>query len=136
MASISGFKKNSAALTAGEWVSPGEEYADLTIKTRGYSHAYRDKSAARFRRAAAKFGGDLSKVPSEEQTALITELLISELLIDVRGLSDDEGNTIDVEKLKVLLRDPDYGNLLLACQQAAGKVGEVRDADLNIALGN
>lgn len=123
MARLSAFKVNSAAIEAGEWVSPGEEYDDLMIKTRGYGDAYYDAQAQKMRRAALAHNGDVAKVSNAKTREIRVECLITHLLLDVRGLADDDGNTVDFARFCEMLREPDYGPLVVACQTAAALVG-------------
>lgn len=136
MARLASFKIDSRAREAGEWQSPGEEYDDLEILTRGFTDAYTDARAARLRRAAMGFGGDASKIPSGSARSITVECLITHCLLDVRGLVDDAGGTVTFARFCDLLRDPDYADLFVAAVRAASLVGMRRAADVQDALGN
>ena len=135
MAKLSSFKRDSKAITEGEWVRVGDEYDDLEIHTRGITDAYTNAQAARQRKAAIGFGGDVEKLPIEIRRQINTDLLIKHVLIDVRNL-EDNGNPVTFEQFCDMLRDPDYTELVGACFKAALMVGQRRGADLEEAVGN
>jgi hypothetical protein len=74
MAKISTFKINFRAQKEGEWVPPGEEYGDLEILTRGLTDTYFDAQAARQRRAAVGFNGNVDKLPLAIRRAINLDL--------------------------------------------------------------
>jgi len=136
MARIAAFRVDSKKIEQGEWVSPGEEYDDLEILTRGYTDVYTDARAAKLRRAAVGFGGDTTKIPNAISRAIVVECLIQHVLLDVRHLADDQGAPVPFAAFCDLLRNPDYADLLTASIRAAGMVGLRRKADVDDALGN
>jgi len=136
MAKLSAFKTNSDAINQGEWVRPGEEYDDLEVRVRGFTDAYYDAQAAKLRRAAVPFGGDISKIPSALRRQINVDCLNAHVVLDVRNLKGDDGKDIKVDQFRELLRDPDYAELVIAVYKAAGRVGQQRAADLEDAAGN
>jgi hypothetical protein len=136
MAKLSAFKTDSKAIHEGEWIRVGEEYDDLDIRTRGFTDAYFDAQAAKQRKAAVGFGGDVSKLPSALRRQINIECLLAHVVLDVRNLQHDDGRNVTFEEFKEMLRDPDYGELLSACFKAASMVGQRRAADLEDAAGN
>jgi hypothetical protein len=136
MARLSSFKIDSKAREQGEWVSPGDEYGNLEILTRGFTDSYTDARAAKVRRAAMQFGGDASKIPSAVSRAISVDCMIAHVLLGVRGLEDDTGQPVEFAAFVGLLRDPDYGDLFVAAVRAASMVGMRKVADINDALGN
>ncbi|HEY0184124.1 MAG TPA: hypothetical protein VGC09_15050 [Rhodopila sp.] len=136
MARLNAFKVNASAIESGEWIKPGEEYDDLEIKTRGYTDSYFDAQAQRMRRAALPFNGDINKVPVAVARDIRIECLIKHMLLDVRGLVDDAGAPVTFDAFCGLLRDPNYGQLAVACMTAAALVGRLSAQDRADASGN
>lgn len=136
MAKLSSFRTNSKAIQEGEWVKVGEEYDDLEIKTRGFSDVYFDAQAAKQRRAATGFGGDVTKLPSALRRSINVEALIAHVVLDVRNLTDDAGKPVTKDQFCDLLRNDDYAELVVACFKAAGQVGQRKAADIEDAVGN
>jgi CTP:molybdopterin cytidylyltransferase MocA len=136
MARLSNFKIDSKAVQAGAWVSPGDEYDDLQILTRGFTDAYTDARSAKMRRAAVQFNGDQAKIPNATSRAITVDCLESHVLLDVRNLADDAGAPVLFPAFCDLLRNPDYADLLTACIKAAGQVGVRKVVDLEDALPN
>lgn len=135
MAKLGNFKINSKARKDGEWVRPGEEYEDLEILTRGLTDTYFDGQAARQRRAAVAYNGNVDKLPLAERREINLDLLIEHVILDVRNLTHDDGKTpVTFAEFKVMLRDPDYAELGLACFAAASQVGRRRQADVEDAI--
>lgn len=136
MAKLSSFKVDSNAVKQGEWVSPGEEYDDLQILTRGFTDLYTDARAARMRRLAVGFGGDERKIPNELQREVIVDCLIKHVTLGVRNLVDDAGQPVTFAAFCDMLRNPDYADLFKAAVNAASMVGLVARQDVADALGN
>lgn len=136
MAKLSAFRVDSRAADEGAWLSPGDEYDDLEIKTRAMGDRYSDALTAKRRRAAVSLGGDTSKIPAAVARALLVDSLIDHCLQDVRGLSDDSGKPVDFAAFCALLRDPAYPDLLVAAIRAATAAGNVRAAVTEEAAGN
>lgn len=136
MAKLSAFRTDSAAIKGGEWIRVGEEYDDLEILTRGITDEYLDAQATRQRRAASGFNGDASKIPSAIRRAINVECLIAHTVLGVRNLKHDDGRDVTLAEFQDLLRNPDYGDLVVACFKAAGQVGVLRKADIEEAVGN
>lgn len=136
MAKLSAFKIDSKAVESGEWVNPGDEYDGLEILTRGFTDAYVDAKASKVRKAALGFGGDASKLPNAIGRAITVDCLVKHTLLDVRGLSDDDGQPVTFARFVELLRDPDYSELLNAVVAAAALAGKRHKALLADDAGN
>jgi hypothetical protein len=125
-------RRDAQKINDGEWVRPGEEFEDLELKIRGYTFEFTDARAERFRAAARKYGGDIAKVKGKESHAIVVSTIKDYLLLDVRGVVDQDGTPIDVDKFKELLSDMNFQMLVRACIEAAGQVGQERlDEDGN-----
>jgi hypothetical protein len=136
MARLAGFRVDARAIEDGDWVSPGEEYDDLEIRTRGFTDAYYDAQNAKLRRASISVGGDVSKVSNARQREIRIECLIAHCTLDVRNLTGTDGEPVKFEAFCEMLRDPTYGELVVACIRAAALVGRVKEAEIMDAVGN
>lgn len=136
MAKIAKFRKNSAAIREGEWVKPGEEYDDMEILTRGFTDDYLDAQAQKLRRAASAWGNSPERIPVKIKREINTDCLLKYVILDVRNLQHDDGSAVSLDEFKDMLRDPDYDELLVACYRAAAQVGQIKQADVEEAVGN
>lgn len=136
MARLSAFKVDSKKIESGEWVKPGEDWDDLEILTRGHTDKFIDSQAGRLRRAAKSMGGETEKLSLAIKRAVLIDCLIEFCLLDVRGLSDDEGNKITFDQFTELLRSGDYPSLVTAAIFAAAQVGNKRSAEIEEAVKN
>ena len=136
MAKLSQLKQDHAAITEGEWIRVGDEYDDLEILTRGITDLYLDAQAAKQRRAAVGFGGDVDRLPVAIRRKINVECLIAHVVLDVRNLTDDAGQPVSFAQFKELLHDRDYTPLVSACFLAASQVGRRTAADIEEASGN
>ena len=136
MARLSAFKVDSNLVETGAWVSPGEEYDDMEIRTRGYTDTYYNALNARNRRAAVGFGNDVVKLPNEIRRDIQIDCLIKHCLLDVRNVVDDDGKPVDFARFCDMLRDKDYSQLVVASMTAASLVGRQVAQDKEDAAGN
>jgi hypothetical protein len=136
MAKLSEFKTDIKKVEQGEWISPGDEYADLEFLARGFTDKYNDARAGRLRRAAQSLGGDVEKIPTALVRSITVDCLISHLLIDVRGLVDEHGTAITIGQFAELIRSGDYPDLYVAALRAVAQVGKNRSAVIEEAVGN
>lgn len=135
---LSNFKVDSNAIENGAWVSPGEEYDDLQIKTRGFTDQYTDGRAAKMRRAAlqAGFGTATDRLSQTTSREILVECLISYCLLDVRKLLDDNGVPVTFDAFCELLRNPSYPDLFTAALKAVGIAGVAKATSIETAAGN
>jgi hypothetical protein len=136
MAVLTAFRTDSTKIKQGDWVSPGDEYDDLEILVRGYTDEYADERAKRFRKLASRYQGDIRNVPAARQRQTVIDLMIDFLVLDVRGLCHPNGEKIGIDEFKQLLRDPDYQELVNACQKAAASVGVITKSEDEDAVKN
>lgn len=129
-------RRDAQRINDGEWVRPGEEFEDLELKIRGYTFEFTDARAERFRAAARKYGGDINKVKGKESHAIVVSTIKDYLLLDVRGVVDQDGTEIGIEKFKELLGDMNWQMLVRACIEAAGQVGQERLEDDETTIKN
>jgi len=135
MANLSSFKRNSVAFLEGAWKRPDPERPDFEIRTRGFTDRYHDLQAAKQRKAAKGFGGDVNKLPVATTRRINIDCLIAECLLDVK-LTDDDKQPVTFEEFCEALRDPDQVDLQNAAFTAAGMVTNERAADAKEAAGN
>lgn len=136
MAKLGSFGRSRSAMDEGEWVSPGDEFDDLEIKTRAYNDAYTDLRALKLRREARRHGGDIGKIPNAVQRAIIVDCLVAHCLQDVRNLEDDDGTPVPFDQFAEMLKDPRYGDLFIAATAAPAKVGLASAEEAEEAEGN
>ena len=136
MARLASFRVDHKKLEGGEWVRPDEEFDDLEIRTRGYTDAYTDARAAKLRRAALPYGGDVSKIPNAEQRDIIADCLVAHCLLDVRNLENDDGQPVSFARFCEMVRDPAYPDLWAAATRAPALVGRIRAGEAEDAVGN
>lgn len=129
-------RRDAQKVQDGEWIRPGEEFEDLELKVRGYTFEFTDARAERFRAAARKYGGDINKVKGKESHAIVVSTIRDYLLLDVRGVLDQDGNPVPVEVFGQLLGDLNYQLLVKACIDAAGQVGQEKIEDDEEAIKN
>jgi hypothetical protein len=136
LAKLSAFKIDSRKVEQGEWIQPGEEFEDLEILTRGFTDVYEDAKNGRLRRASVGFGGNQNKIPNAIRREIVVDCLIKHCLLDVRNLSNGDGDAITFTEFCELLRSGDYPDLVNAAIAAASQVGMRRAADVEDAVGN
>lgn len=127
MASLSSFKVNSKAIQTGAWVRAGDEFGNLELHVRGITDSYTNAIGASMRRAARPYSNNTTKIPAEVMRKLVIDCIDEHVLLDVRHLEDDEGKPITIDAFRVLLRDPNYPDLVEAVSRAAAQVGVVAD---------
>lgn len=136
MAKLGSFGRSRSAMDEGEWVSPGDEFDDLEIKTRPYNDAYTDLRALKLRQAARRYGGEIGKIPNAVQRGIIVDCLVAHCLQDVRNLEHDDGTPVEFDDFVEMLRDARYGDLFVAAAAAPAKVGLTVAAEAEEAEGN
>ena len=129
MASLNKFKIDSKRVADGDWISPGEEYDDLEIKTRGFTDEYTDARNSKIRRASALYNNDPARIPTAVSRAITVECMIKYVVQDVRNLKDANEQPVNFAQFCDMLLDPDYYDLVVACIKAAAIVGVQRAAD-------
>jgi hypothetical protein len=123
MVKLSDFRSDTKAIQDGVWVRVDERnYGDLEILSRGSTDEFIDASADRWAKAAEKYGGDRSRIPNSEGRKIQASLFEDYLILDVRNLSDDDGNPVDVRTFHAMLYDPQFQKLSNACRDAVAKV--------------
>ena len=130
MAKLSALLVNAKAIADGEWHSPGEEFDDLQFKVRGMTDKYRDSLARKLRKAAQGFGGDTSRIPSDIFRSLLCDAINEHILLDVRGLEDEDGKAITIEQLRKMLPSIEATDLRDGVIRCATQVGRVKAEDL------
>lgn len=136
MTKLSNFRVDPKALREGEWQPLGEEFGTIEVLTRGLTDKYEDARSARQRLAAKAYGGDAEKLKVAVRKRINTECLVEFCLMDVRGVDDDDGSPLSIEKFGQMLVSGEYPDVLQACFQAAQRVGKQTAEDLEDAVGN
>lgn len=137
MAKLSDFRSNSKAISDGVWIRVNEAlFGPMEVLTRGFDDRFIDAQNSRIKRAAGKYANDRDRIPNAEHREINAALLCEFLVLDVRGLDDDEGKPIEIKEFYRLLFDEDYSALTRACWEAAQRVTSMSKEQLDAALGN
>jgi hypothetical protein len=135
MAKLSFLTADTAA-EEGDWVSPGLEYDDLEIRTRGYTDKYQDALRQRLFVAAKRHSGQVDRIPENDRREIGAKCLLQHVTMDVRNLHHEDGREVTFDELKQMVLEPRFRPLLDACYAAANLVHARRQSDLEEAAGN
>lgn len=124
---LSQLSQNAAAAEAGRWVNHIPELGGLALKVRGLDNAD-------YRRLSAQLASEIPRadrvlgVAPEVTDAMQTRLIVETVLIDWRGLEEDDGSVVHYSRdmAMKLLTDPNYRAFRAAVIWAAGVVGDDR----------
>ncbi len=134
---LSEFRVDTHALNDGIWIRVSEAtYGDLEILSRGFTDEFIDAQGATLTRAAERYGGERTRIPNSDMRILNADLLRRYLVIDVRNLTDDNGEPVSIAEFHQMLSDQAYGRLARACWEAAGRVSTQSLSQLDAASGN
>lgn len=137
MVKLSTFRSDTRAINDGVWVRVDERnFGDLEVLSRGNTDDYIDAAADRWAKAAEPYGGDRSRIPNSEGRRIAASLLEDFLVLDVRNLTDDDGNVVDVQAFRAILYEPAFQKLFDACWQAVRKVNTRSDRQMGEAEKN
>lgn len=123
---LSSVKTDAAKIEGGDWVSGLSEMGDLELKVRGTGNAHYRRLAGKLVDAlprSKKLGG---RIDPEENDRITSICLAETVLMDWRGLEDEDDNPIPFskEKAKEFLLNPDYRLFRAAVIEAAEQVGK------------
>lgn len=119
---IGTIKRDSAAISAGQWVKDIPEMGDIEIKVRGLSSpSVIAARAVKERRASKEKRNRDGSLKAEITIEIMREILAENILIDIKGLTQS-GKRVSAEKAKTFLLDPDYEPLADAVFWAAQAV--------------
>lgn len=124
---LSQLSQNAAAAETGRWVNHIPELGGLVLKVRGLDNAD-------YRRLSAQLAAEIPRadrilgVATEVTDAMQTRLIVETILIDWRGLEEDDGAPVPYSRdmATKLLTDPNYRAFRAAVIWAAGVVGDDR----------
>lgn len=137
MAKLSEFRSDTRAINDGIWIHPDKaRYPDLEILTRGFSDEYIDAQQIRLAAAAEKQDGLQSRIPNAERRQINAALLRDFLVLDVRGLENDDGTAVSRDDFLAALDKPEYSKLQQACFAAAARVTSRSAEQIKGAAGN
>ncbi|MEE8658854.1 hypothetical protein CGLAMM_07265 [Acetobacteraceae bacterium EV16G] len=136
MVTINTLTRDTRAISDGDWFD-SLDFLNVRIKTRGYTDDYIDALNKRTRRAAELHRCTTDTLPQNVMRSINAELVGKHLLLDVDGLTEEDGVTkIDVDKFRSLLARPEYNRLLALCFEAAAAITLKADAQRADAVGN
>lgn len=134
---LSSLKTDTATIEQGRWVKDIPDMGGLELKVRGLGNTdYRrlmDKKVEAVPRAKKVRGLDTA-----ERDRVVSECLHEAILIDWKGLTDDNDEPLPYTKEHAfqLLTDPDFARFRGAVIWAAGVVSEEADLGAKDAEGN
>lgn len=143
MAKLSTFTRDPGRIAEGELIAVGQADDPFMIRTRGFSPAYRDTLARLRLKASREQNRNLQpgQIPTTPDSLPPTvddrcqaEALNEHCLIDVQGLTNDDGSAVTIDQFKQLL--PNSPGLLFLAIGAASRVGADRAEQTKAAEGN
>lgn len=134
-----------AAAANGLWRGPWPEYGELEVKARPFTEAYQAdlaRSQAELVRQARQDGRLKGRegwddLPLDVRLAHSRSMLLDRLVADVRGVEEDEGKPLTVDRFRELAKDVEtWGPLSEAAHIAVSEVTGDRAALRKAAGGN
>jgi hypothetical protein len=137
MAKLSAFRSDTRAINDGIFVPVDPvRHPGLEIRTRGFNDDFVDAQNVRLAAAAEKYEGNRGSIPNSEMRKINGDLLREFLVLDVRGLEDDDGKPVSLEEFHGFLGQQEYQKLSQACWTAAGRVTTRTAEQIKVASGN
>lgn len=137
MAKLSDFRSDSKAISDGLWVLVDEVmFDDIEILSRGYTDEFIDAQNAMIRKWARRYNGDKERITNAEYRDINATLMREYLVIDVRGLNNDDDKPVTVTEFHEMLFKNEYTKLARAVWEAAGRVTMRTDSQRLAAEGN
>lgn len=138
MAKLSSFRSDTRAINDGIFVPVDPvRHPGLEIRSRGFTDEFVDAQNVRMAAAAEKYEGNRAAIPNSELRQINGELLREYLVLDVRGLeNDDDGSPVSLEEFHGYLGRQEYQKLQQACWTAAGRVTTRTAEQIKAAAGN
>lgn len=134
---LSAIKVDSRAIERGEWWAI-PELGDMQVRVRGlfnkdYRRVMADKREVALRRLPMG-----SVLPSEEAERILAECLHETVLLDWKGLDDEDGKPIpyDSDLASMMLTDPDFVKFRNAVSRVAGMLSDGMKSELERDEGN
>lgn len=134
---ISACKVDSKKLEGGAWVKTIPAFPGMALKVRGLGNTEYRVLRARLIEEVPRAERLAGLTPADDDR-ILTECLIETVLVDWRGLEDDDGNPLAFDKAvsRRYLTDPDYTSFRGAVLWAAGALDELGTATLETDAGN
>jgi hypothetical protein len=108
---IGNFKRDSAAIKAGQWVSDIPDAGDIRVRVRGLSSPVAIDARARKERSAAKKDRNRDgTIKAEPGIQIMREVLSEVILLEIEGLTEG-GKPVTIERAKAMMLDPNYEGL-------------------------
>lgn len=138
MAKLKSLLTDIVAINDGMWVTVNPAlYDDLQIKTRGFTDQFVDAQQARFLKAKTDLNlREVDPLPNAVGRKINARLAQDFLVLDVRGLEDEDGQTVGVEPFKKMLENENASRLVRAVFEAAGRVSSKTMESQVIEVGN
>ena len=145
MSKLSAFTRDHAAITDGVWIAPDERnHPELQLRVKGRDGAFVDALSVEYRALIRRAREDgtlksrqgLDDLPVSTQTAVEDRLILSRLVLDVRGLQNDDGTPLTIAAFRELAVQELYRPLLDLAREAVAIATDRRAKDKAAAEGN
>lgn len=127
---LSAFKTNLESSEQGQWVALGSDNAKVKVARIGNKQyqAFIKKATKPYAAAMRSKAG----ISDEVFEKIIAEAMADSILLDWRGIKDDEGNDIPYSKQKALeiLTDPAYKDFAELISSLANEAETFRDVEV------
>lgn len=145
MLKLSTFARDRATITEGVWIAPDERnHPELQLRVKGRDAGYFDALSIEYRglvrreredgRLKARQG--LDDLPVSVVQGVEDRLLLSRLVLEVRGLAGDDGQPMPIETYRELAVQEVYRPLLDLAREAVTIATERREKDREATRGN
>ncbi len=105
---IGNFKRDSAAIQAGQWVSDIPGAGDIRVRVRGMSSPVVINARSRKERAVPRKQRNRDgSLKAETGIQIMREVLAETVLLEIEGLTE-KGKPVDADRAKAMLLDPDF----------------------------
>jgi hypothetical protein len=145
MLKLATFARDRAAITDGVWIAPDERnHPELELRVKGRDSGYFDALSIEYRglvrrereegRLKARQG--LDDLPVSVVQGVEDRLLLTRLVLEVRGLAGEDGKPLSIAAFRDLAVQEVYRPLLDLAREAVTIATERRAKDQDAAAGN
>lgn len=120
----------------GDWVQ-SPRYPDVWAKVRGINNVDFRRSLSESTQKSKRMYGR-QPVPSDVEEKIVAKAVVKHILLDIRGLEDDDGEPIkyDPDFGMQIMTKPEFRNLADFVVWAANTIGEQLDEEMEDDLKN
>lgn len=145
MLKLSTFARDPAAMTEGVWIAPDERnHPELELRVKARESGYFDALSIEYRalvrrereEGRLKSRQGLDDLPVSLVQGVEDRLLLSRLVLDVRGVEGEDGKPLTIAAYRELAVQEVYRPLLDMAREAVAIATERRAKDRDAAAGN